>query len=83
MHLLPYAVLLAAAFPLSAQNAEVLQHFDYDQKAPLDKQIVDMRRGADLLLARPDVDANSKISTGGIPKIKLNAGTFASSNTRA
>ena len=50
MHLLPYAVLLAAAFPLSAQNAEVLQHFDYDQKAPLDVQEVGVEHRGDVAI---------------------------------
>jgi dienelactone hydrolase len=50
MHLLRYAVLLTAVFPLSAQNAEVLQHFDYDQKAPLDVQEVGVEHRGDVAI---------------------------------
>ncbi len=50
MHLLRYAVLLAAVFSLSAQNAEVLQHFDYDQKAPLDLQEVGVEHRGDVVI---------------------------------
>jgi dienelactone hydrolase len=50
MHLLRYAVLLAAVFFLSAPNAEVLQHFDYDQKAPLDVQEVGVEHRGDVAI---------------------------------
>ncbi len=50
MHLLRYAVLLAAVFSLSAQNAEALQHFDYDQKAPLDLQEVGVEHRGDVVI---------------------------------
>src|SRR5580693_2948320 len=33
MQLLLFAILLAAVLPLFAQDADVLRHFDYDQKA--------------------------------------------------
>ncbi len=36
MQLLLSAILLTATIPLFAQDADVLPHFDYDQKAPLD-----------------------------------------------
>jgi dienelactone hydrolase len=36
MRFLLSAILLTAAFPLFAQDADLLRHFDYDQKAPLD-----------------------------------------------
>src|SRR5438093_1274163 len=60
--------LLAVSFMIGAvaagQDAAFVHRLDYDRKAPLNQQqvtdliqqIVDMRRGADLLLARNDVD---------------------------
>ena len=38
MQLLLFAILLAAVLPLFAQDADVLRHFDYDQKAAVDLQ---------------------------------------------
>ncbi len=38
MRTLLAAILLIATAPSSDQNAEILRHFDYDQKAPLDLQ---------------------------------------------
>jgi len=48
MQLLLSAVLLAAAIPLFAQDADVLRHFDYDQKAPLDVQEVGVEHRGDV-----------------------------------
>jgi len=46
MHVSPGALFLLC-LPLSAQNAELLRHFDYDQKAPLDIHETGVeRRGA-------------------------------------
>ena len=42
MQLLLSAVLLAAVLPLFAQDTDVLRHFDYDQKASLDLQEIDV-----------------------------------------
>ena len=36
MRALVAAIFLTVTFPLLAQNADLLRHFDYDQKAPLD-----------------------------------------------
>ncbi|HEY3384369.1 MAG TPA: hypothetical protein VGK32_21635 [Vicinamibacterales bacterium] len=65
-------ILAASALPfvavslLGAQSSsrELAARFDYDTRAPLSEKqlddrvqtILDVRRGADLLLARPDVD---------------------------
>jgi hypothetical protein len=40
MRKLQLAFLLCAVLPLFAQDADLLRHFDYDQKAPLDIQEV-------------------------------------------
>jgi dienelactone hydrolase len=48
MRLLISDILLAATFPSFAQDAELLRHFDYDQKAPLDVQEVGVEHRGDV-----------------------------------
>jgi len=44
------AVVLAAMIPAAAQDAGLLRHFDYDQKAPLDIQEVGVERRGDVTI---------------------------------
>jgi dienelactone hydrolase len=44
------AILLTAAFPLFAQDTDLLRHFDYDQKASLDTQEVGLEHRGDVAI---------------------------------
>jgi len=50
MNLLFSALLLTASFPLFAQDADLLQHFNYHQKAPLDAQEVGVEHRGDVAI---------------------------------
>jgi len=50
MRLLLSAILLTAASPSFAQDADLLRHFDYDQKAPLDMQEVGVEHRGDIAI---------------------------------
>jgi dienelactone hydrolase len=50
MQELLFVILLAVAVPLSAQDADVLRHFDYDQKAPLDIHEVAVEHRGDVAI---------------------------------
>lgn len=50
MRTLLAAILLIAASPLSAQDADLLRHFDYDQKAPLDIQEAGVEQRGDVAI---------------------------------
>ena len=54
------AVWLFLCLPVSAQDAEMLRHFDYDQKAPLDIKEVGLEKRGDV-----DVHDISYVSPGG------------------
>jgi hypothetical protein len=50
MRLLLSAILLIAPLPSFAQDADLLRHFDYDQKAPLDMQEVGVEHRGDIAI---------------------------------
>jgi len=45
-----FSLALLSAFPLSAQSAEYLRHFDYDKKAPLDIKTIGSEKRGDVTI---------------------------------